>query len=210
MSIVRLLICPILLCVNLIEAAGVQEISDDTLCAVARSSLQGFLEKIPPGFEPKYGFSNRNEFQEAQPGTPLRIYVIDFDSSSSVDNLSPFAVDEWFVPVMVKGTMRSLLTVAVIDGALKTVELGGAALAQEFDQAGKSFSGCRRGLLRVNQFRCDIMLINCKSTDTGSADCIPMKSATMFSSRNQLHMLSQKEVMAELLRAYNKQKAGNQ
>lgn len=208
MSIVRLFICPVLLCINFIEAAGVQEISDDSLCGIASSSLQSFLEKIPPGFESKYGFSNRNEFKEAQPGTPLRIYVVEFDSNSNVDNLSPIALDEWRVPVMVNGAMRSLLTVAIIDGALKTVELGGAALAREFDQTGKSFHKCYRALLRVNQFRCDIMLINCKSADISSADFIPLNSATLFSGRNQLQVLSQNAVMTELLKAYKEQNTG--
>ncbi|MBN1601749.1 MAG: hypothetical protein JW915_09080 [Chitinispirillaceae bacterium] len=209
MLIVRLFIYPVLLCINLIEAAGVQEISDDSLCGIANSSLQGFLEKIPPGFESKYGFSNRNEFKEAQPGTPLRMYVIEFDSNSSVDNLSPVALDEWRIPVMVNRAMRSLLTVAVIDGALKTVELGGAALAQELDQTAKSFQMCHRALLRVNQFRCDIMLINCKSADISNADCIPLKSATLFSGHNQSRMLSQNTVMTELLKAYKEQNTGN-
>jgi hypothetical protein len=209
MSIIRFFF-PILLSAHLIQAAGIREISNDSICTVARSSLLGFLEKIPPNYESRYGFSSRDEFNFAQPGTPLRLYSVNLDSKSSADTLSPVALNEWRVPVIVNGTIRSLLTLTIIDGSWQTVELGGAALAREIDNIDKLFHGCHRALLRVDQLRCDLILINFKNSDISTADCLPLKSATMFPDNNELMLLSQRAVLTELLKAFQQQSNRNE
>jgi hypothetical protein len=47
---------------------------------VAKTALEPFLNKIPPGHEAEYGFKNREEFSRANLGMAVQVFTIHPDS----------------------------------------------------------------------------------------------------------------------------------
>lgn len=190
--------------------AGDSSFTDESVRTVARSSLADFLHKIPSGRESRYGFLQRDEFSRASLGTPLRVYTVSPDSlSGDADNPSnhPVAVDQWRVPVLIDGKPRSLLTVAVVDGALKAVELGAAALAREFGEFDDTYPGMRRALFRLNQLQCDFIMLDRTGAGFAEGEYHPLRSARHVFSPNAPSPRLRRELFGEIYRLYRDRSA---
>jgi hypothetical protein len=183
---------------------------DDSVRAIARSSLTAFLDKIPVGRESGYGFHNRDEFSRASPGIPLQVYTAKPDSAGEGTGDSsnhPIAVDEWRVPVLVGGELRTLLTVARVDSNLEAVELGGAALAREFGEFEKKYPGGRRALLRLYQLKCDFMMIDRTGAGLREGEYHPLRSARLVFNAGTASPRSRRELFDEIHRLYRQRPA---
>jgi hypothetical protein len=186
-------------------SADNRDFPDASVIAVARSSIERFLEKIPPGFEARYGFRNRDEFKRALPGVPLRVYIPFPDSQDAKNgNRSdhPVATDEWRVPVLVDGEFRSLLTVTTVAGVLKAVDLGGAALAREFGEFDKKYSGSQRALFRVGRLKCDFILRKRPESSIDEGEYHPLPSARVLFNSDTASFCSRRELYGEINRRY--------
>jgi hypothetical protein len=183
--------------------------SDEAICAVARSSLTAFLEKIPVGHESRYGFLHRNEFGRATCGTPLRMYTDSMKTNADESSNRPVALNEWRVPVLVDGGLRSLLTVAMTDGVPEAVELGGAALAREVNEFEKKYHGIRRGLFRLYRLRCDFLMLDRTGKGFNEGEFHPLRSARLFFNAGSPSPRSRRDLFDEIHRIYRDQPAGH-
>ena len=148
--------------------------------AAAIASLNTFLNKIPQGREIEYGFTNRDAFERADLGTPVRIFTLDPDFlKNGMDQKNNYMIplDEWRVPIIVDDEFCSLLTVAMVDNTLKTVELGGKMLAKEMMEFWKKDPIGRKGLLRLYQLRCDFMILDRNRSGVEQGEIYPLRSA---------------------------------
>ncbi len=158
----------------------------DSVRTVAETSLPRFLSRIPPGQEEPYGFQGRAEVERATVGVPIRMYGT---RPSLGDSLlegqdsswnRPQAQDVWRVPVVVHRKVRALLTVERIGGALRAVDLGAAGLAREIGAFDSTHAGKRRGLLRVERMRCDLLMLDRTGRGFDEAEYHPLSSARPF------------------------------
>jgi hypothetical protein len=150
--------------------------------AVARTALESFLNKIPPGREIDYGFRNRGEFELAIVGTPVRVLTLHPDSMR--DGIDPkrsymTPLNEWRVPVIIEGEFRTLLTVSIVNNALKAVELGGELLAREMMEFWENEPGGRKAMLRLYQLRCDFLVLDRDGSGMEYGEFYPFRSARL-------------------------------
>jgi hypothetical protein len=184
--------------------ANNSDITDD-ICAVAEVAIPGFLEKIPLNYESRYGFRNRDDFKIVKPGSPLRLYSINLDTIDNTVSRDPVPTNEWRVPLMVNGICCSFLTVSLVDTTLKAVGIGGAPLAKELNEVNKSFPSCKKVLLRVDQLRCDFVIISCKSGETDSDQYYPLKSAMQLLGTDKPLLYSRSALFTQLYRSFQQQ-----
>lgn len=173
-----LLLSLIVLCssVSFGQMNKVKEVTD-----AADKGYQAYLEKIPDGQESNYGFNSRDEFARVMTGKPYQIIILkkefytDMDLTGE-DCLQP--LDEWRVPLMVDGENRAFLTVARVNGQLKTVGLGAAGLARELGEFEKEHpSGQSHGkILRVYKMTSDFLLLP-DEANPASSTLFPLQSA---------------------------------
>ena len=150
--------------------------------AVARTALDSFLDKIPPGRETDYGFRNRKEFKLAHVGTPVQVLTLHPDSMrNGIDPKRSYMIplNEWRAPVIVEGEFRTLLTVSVVNNALKTVELGGERLAREMMEFWAKEPKGRKALLRLYQLRCDFLVLDRDGSGMEDGEFYPFRSAQL-------------------------------
>lgn len=121
--------------------------------AAARAGLKRFLDAIPADRAESLGFADRNEMDRATLGVPYRVWASDAQASGIA------ATSEWRFPVIVDGTYRALLTVALIEGEYRAVDFGAAVLSRELGALERDRAvvpGARRVLLRVHALRADL------------------------------------------------------
>lgn len=166
---------------------------NDSIGMVAQRDLPGFLAKIPPGMEANYGFVDRAEFARAKVGRPMPVYnvppVAD-EGAGGADTSAehPIAVGTWRVPVVVGRDVRALITIEAQAGKLRAVDLGATSLAKEVDSFDKAHPGKHRGLLRLEKFRCDYMILGDSGTALENGEYHPLRSARMvFSEDSSTH-----------------------
>ncbi|HUN65117.1 MAG TPA: hypothetical protein VMW43_03385 [Bacteroidota bacterium] len=162
---------------------------DDTVKSVAREGVQAYLQKIRPGSEMRYGFTDRAEFRSVAVGSPMRIYSIPTDSlREEIRSDRRYLIDmgEWKVPVMIGDETRAMLTVAKVGGSLKVVELSGAQLAHEIDEFSRRHPAERKGFLRLYQAHCDFLILTGTGGTAERGDLYPLGSAMTSFSRQHL------------------------
>lgn len=142
--------------------------------AAAEAGLRRLLDAIPPGQEPAHGFSDRAELTRARLAPPYRVWMDDA-SATGVE-----ATGEWRFPVVVDGTFRALLTVARLDGELRAVDLGAAALSRELGGLERERAvapDARRVLLRLPAIRADLAAFPRPGVSVEDAPFEPLASA---------------------------------
>lgn len=197
----RISVVIVALCLQTLQAATAQErlvVPDDSIRAVARWSLGAFLDKIPQGFESRYGFNNRKEFSRAEVGVPVRVYRADTDNPSD----HPLPENEWRVPVLVDGEHRALLTVTAENGVLSVVDLGAAVLAREFGDYHRKYPGKSRALLRLHALKCDMMIIGRPGAAVDDGDYYPLHSARAWFAADGSRPRSRKTTFTEIRTLY--------
>lgn len=155
------------------------------VAAAADSGLIRMLNSIPQGFESRYGFDNRDEFDNAYTGAPYRMCTIppakldiDYRGAATIEPLNV-----WRFPVICSGSVRSLLTVAQMKGEWRAVEIGAAGLASEFAEFEKNLSKKEktrnRVLLRLYQFKSDYIGLLDYDREMEAGTFYPLKSASI-------------------------------
>lgn len=149
--------------------------------SVAAVGLRAFLERVPAGREHAYGFVARHEFNEAEVGEPYRVFML--NEEEVLHDLPPALVplDEWRVPVLVRGDVRVLLTVGMVGGEWRVVELGARELARELAALELRHAAAprvvRRGILRLFRLPCDVLLMGEPDRPMEEAHMVPLASA---------------------------------
>jgi hypothetical protein len=116
-------------------------------------------------------------------GAPYRIYTIRpseiFSYGGEADIfplLSP--TEHWLFPVICSGRARVLLTVALMHGQWKAVDLGGASVAVEIEQIARTWpasQGYQMKFIRVYQASSQFILL----TKDGISSLVPLKGAAI-------------------------------
>lgn len=103
---------------------------------VGREALPDWLEDIPKEELSLFGFETQEELTRAEVGTPLKVYTIhphDIEKYYVLNSIDPILKEtgSWYVPILVKGKYRLLMTVRLINGKWEAVGINGAGLASE-------------------------------------------------------------------------------
>lgn len=159
-----------------VEAAAVVQVR-----SAAGARLLEFLNRIPAGQEAAYGFRSRNEFLEAGVGEPYQMFTLESRDDASGCNYAWKPLNEWRVPVRVRGECRALLTVTRTDDQWRTVDFGASVLARELDECeqrhARSPRAMHRGILRIFESSCDFLLMYDQSASADETNVIPLESA---------------------------------
>ena len=103
---------------------------------VSQEALPGWLQDIPIEDLHHFGFSNQEEITQAVVGTPFKIYTIhpyDLINFYFIKGMADILKETgmWYVPIMVNGEYRLLMTVVRMKDKWEVVEICGADLASE-------------------------------------------------------------------------------
>ena len=165
---------------------AVSAIPSDKVQQAAQEGLIHFLGKIPVGLEENYGFNSRQEFDWAFLGEPYEMYTIHPDfliNERPIGSGFITPLEIWRFPVLSHDSMRTLLTVAKVEGEWKAVAIGGAGIAFELDQLEKIYSfdrnNTKRVLLRLYQIKSDFVSIGDLTQRIEEAMFAPLQSARM-------------------------------
>lgn len=151
--------------------------------SAAQKGLVGMLSAIPIGFEQKYGFGSRSEFERAGIGKPYRVWIAAPDGLKRRDLADLDRVirrDVYRFPVVVDGEYRALLTVALDGDTWKSVEIGAAELAREmamFESTGRVARGGSRVLLRIPSIKVDFLGAGPDDSGVTFSPLLPAESA---------------------------------
>jgi len=103
-----------------------------------REALPDWLEDIPAEELSLFGFESQEELNQAEVGTPFKVYTIhheDLENYYATNSIATILKDtgNWFVPILVKGQRRLLMTVSQIEEKWEAVGISGAGLAFEIE-----------------------------------------------------------------------------
>ena len=150
------------------------------ILSAAQGRLPEFLNRIPVGQETAYGFRSRSEFVEATMGEPYQMFTLDFREIQSGRDYALKALNEWRVPVRVRGEYRALLTVTRNADRWGAVDFGAALLARELADCEQrndhSPRALHRGILRLFDSSCDLLLMYDRSVLLDDATVFPLES----------------------------------
>ncbi len=173
--------CTAILTVSVVSTQlSLSQTQDENVIRAAQDGLQLYLQKIPPGAERRYGFSDRTEFTSAVIGSPMGLCSIHPDSlRDGIKSGKHFLMnlEEWKVPVLVGGDMRAILTIAKVEGKFRVVELSGAGLAQELNLFNKQHPKEKKAFLRLFQAHCDFLILMRGNISAEDGDVYPLGSA---------------------------------
>ncbi len=170
-----------------VMAGGTQA---DAVVKAAQAGLQSWLDALPVDELNLYGFASTDELGIAQLGDPIEIVTMTPDdlkaaSDSNADKLSPRALAQWYVPIIVDGRYRALLSVDRTGGAWEVVGLSAAQLARELEQVTQQLpaEASRDGLsgleapklLRIFQARADLLYVKASQGEY----LVPLQSARL-------------------------------
>lgn len=148
----------------------------------AESGLFKMLNSIPQGYELKYGFLNREEFEMATIGSPYQMYTIHpeiMKGDEAVTNEMIKSIEKWRFPVICNGQIRALLTVTKLKGKWQAVEIGAARLASELDVLEKGLSletkDINRIIFRLYHIGTDFIVITENSAKVMEGSFYPVK-----------------------------------
>lgn len=157
--------------------------SDEEVAFVAKASLAGYLDQIPAGREPDFGFRNREDLLRAEVGVPISVLGVRASVGDSIPGKSDSGwnrivlQDRWRVPVEVDGKPRVFVTVERLDGVLQAVDFGGASLAQEIGEFEGARSVKRKAMLRLDGLRCDVLVLDRTGSGFDEGEYRPLRSA---------------------------------
>lgn len=162
-------------------AAGVQPVMAEkvpsAVQAAAAKGLPTMLQALPEEILAQFNFTSSEELSRATLGTPFQVYTIPPEEILNYNAGTPIgqiisATDHWFFPVKVNGEVRTLLTVAMVDGKWQAVSIGSAGLAQEWTAVVAKYPSDTHKLVRIYQAAADFVLLG----DAGSDELLPLKS----------------------------------
>lgn len=151
--------------------------------AAAVEGLPLFLSAIPQGMENGYGFDSRDEFGRSILGEPYRMQTVDPEKILDDIPYENYIVElpEWRFPVICDGTIKTLLTVANMNGSWRAVAIGGAGLARELDALEKEYGfdtgNTRKAILRLFQIEADMLSLSDAGERLEEGLFIPLFSA---------------------------------
>ena len=146
----------------------------------AEEGLPTMLQAIPDEAAKQLNFSSSDEFSLASLGTPFQVFtihpeeILNYTAGTSIEAIIS-AKDQWFFPVTVSGEIRTLLTVAKVDGQWQAVSIGSAGLAQEWADTAAQYdasTGYTHKLVRIYQATADFVLLG----GVGGDKLLPLKA----------------------------------
>jgi len=168
--------------------AGAQD-QGPAIRSAAEAGLKPFLELIPPGREKEYGFEKRADFAWTMLGRPYELRTIKPQDLSNENAILPTGVpivslNQWRFPVICRGRICALLTVARMKDDWEAVDLGAAGLASELDAMEKRYSlddpSLPKTLLRLYQWKIDFIEIPGMTRNPEDDRFFPLRSAQLF------------------------------
>lgn len=166
--------------------------------SAAEARLFEFLNRIPVGQEAAYGFRSRSEFVEATPGEPYQMFTLASRGIPSGQDYALETLNEWRVPVRVRGESRALLTVTRIDEQWRVVDFGAALLARDLADCEQrnalSPRALHRGILRLFDSSCDLLLMYDPNVSMDNAKVLPLESARQALLKRGLVVMDQQSV----------------
>ena len=123
----------------LIPGASPADLPPPEAVSAAEAGLFNFLNDLPAGELPNFGFAEEEDLSAATVGEPWLLYTIHPDDLFSATEtagvgelITPTGL--WFFPVLLDGRSRCILTVAPMDGEWEAVSLGRAPMAGELEK----------------------------------------------------------------------------
>lgn len=152
----------------------------------AAAGLKPFLNSIPTGQELAFGFGNRAEFNLAYLGLPYEVVSIHprylAAGDGGIEKVLT-SMGQFRFPILCNGKACALLTVALVDGEWKAVEIGAAGLAVMFDRVEQSVpppgKQPRNLLLRLYQLNIDFAGYYQEGQNPEDGHFVPLPSALM-------------------------------
>ena len=155
--------------------------TDDLVMKAAESQLPIFISKMEPGSEKAYGFTENDDLDGCAVGKPFRMMTFntDFYNSSKIDEEKNYIdiKNEWRVPVTIRDTNRTMLTVDGNPGNYTISSMGTPVLARELQSKSKGFDETITFyLLQVTPLLADFFVAE-RDNSFPEAQFIPLESA---------------------------------
>ncbi len=138
-----------------------------------KNEITAFLEYIPIGFEKEHGFTSRDEFSKAIPGSVYLIKGIGIDGNI-------FATNLYNIPIVVDGEYRAMLTISYSDNTYQFEAIGANLLAKEIQILEKEMvpdASFEKIILNIYSKQCGFVTYKEGNTRIEDATFIPLASA---------------------------------
>jgi hypothetical protein len=154
--------------------------TDELVMKAAESQLPHYLEKLNPGNEKAYGFTENDDLDGCTISKPYRMMVFNdgFYNNNLAEERNYIHIEnEWRVPVMIRDTNRTMLTVNGNPGNYVISAMGTPMLAKELQQKSKGMDdNVTFYLLQVTPLLADFFVAERDNSFT-EAQFIPLESA---------------------------------
>lgn len=183
------------------------EFINDAPKEVQEAAIQGlipFLHAIPENELALYNFSNKEEFNYASLGKPLRVYtikpeeIINYEGNKSILEIVS-ATSVWLFPVVVNNEFRTLLTVDLIDNSWEATAIGSSGLAEQLSYMYKkwpSSEGYKHIFVRVFQATSEFVIL----LHSGKIEIKPLNSAIISLKLEEGKMIDPTDMILKLKR----------
>jgi len=160
------------------------DIAPTAVAEAAGRGLPRFLDAIPANQMYQFGFLAEDEMARATLSDPFRTYTIrpadllSFEGGQDITSIVR-ATSLWTFPVVSSGEPRALLTVDLMGGEWRAVDLAGSPLAAEMASVGAyvdGFAGWEARYLRIYQAACSFVLL----TRDDEARLVPLESGALI------------------------------
>ncbi len=129
----------------------------------------------------QFNFSSPEELSQATLGTPFQVFTIYPETLLGYDGTKPIqeiisATDYWFFPVIVKGQVRTLLTVTKMGEQWEAAGIGSSGLGNEWVSKVAQYdssAGYTHKLVRIYQAKADLLFLGGAEGDK----LVPLESA---------------------------------
>lgn len=119
--------------------------------------VQAFIHEIPEAYLLHFGIRNYDEVENAELGTPVRVYTLENDSLVFTNT--------WRVAYISENEHKALLTLTRdVDGTYEVVDFGAKILAEELANASQIKQV--KGLLRVYELQKDFFFLQDNNRNT--------------------------------------------
>ena len=157
------------------------ETAPQEVVQAAMDGLGSFLKAIPTSDLRHYGFSDKEDLNQATLGKPFRVYTITPDKVLSyTPQMELFSIvsptNLWFFPVLYRGEVRTILTVDKMKGKWKAVAIGSSGLARQLKKVEDKWpesEGYEHKFVRIYQARSDFVILS----KEGTVEVTPLESA---------------------------------
>lgn len=152
--------------------------TEEAIISASQREISKFLEMIPKGMEPEFGFNSRDKFVEVELLPPLNLVFpsSDFYENRMLDttNVNYFFSQSWLIPISVDDRICCFLKGKIIDDDFKVFTIGGSLLAQRLNKLDKNHIKSKKSVILFPKLKTQYLIYHNGTLQYSNSKCISL------------------------------------